>query len=300
MSDLTGPQAKQLQPTLKELSSLNNPLVKELIALKDSAKARRRSGRFVVEGLREVSRALRAGWTLEAALFEPSLLELSALVELIEGAQSEASSASSWRIAPPRPLLLASCTAQVFAKLAYRSSVPNAVGLFCQQSHELNSLPEPQEAEQAPLYLVVERIEKPGNLGALLRTANAMGVSAVFVCEGSSDLYHPNALRNSLGGFFDLPIVSCASEEALSWLKARGVQIITTYLEGAVSLDAIELSGATAIVLGAEDQGVTPLWVEASDALALIPMAGVVDSLNVSVAAGMALYEATRQRRASR
>jgi TrmH family RNA methyltransferase len=142
----------------------------------------------------------------------------------------------------------------------------------------------------------VEGVEKPGNLGALLRTASALGVDAVWACDCPVDLYHPNALRNSLGGLFDLTLVQCESREALSWLKAREVQVVTTYLEGASALHTLTLTTASALVVGAEDKGVSPVWVEGSDALALIPMSGVVDSLNVSVAAGMALYEATRQR----
>ena len=282
-------------PRLKEVSSAKNPIIKEVLSLSESAKARRAAGRFVVEGLRELSRAIEAGWTLETALFPPHLISLEELSELVRASQGRRPVQGAEALSSARPLLYVSCAPPAFERVAYRGAVPNAVGVFCARPRSLEDLT--TSDARPPLYLVVERVEKPGNLGALLRTASAMGVTAVLLCEPRCDLYHPNVLRNSLGGPFDLPVICCESQEAISWLKGRGVQVVTTYLEGATQLETLELTGPTALVVGAEDRGVTERWVEASDALALIPMQGVVDSLNVSVAAGMALFEATRQRR---
>lgn len=288
-------------PKLKEVSSAKNPIIKEVTSLTDSAKARRSAGRFTVEGLREVSRAVESGWTLETALFDPSHLSLEQLTTLVSEALLRRA-ARPLITAPPqdaRELMFVSCASVAFERVAYRASVANVVGVFRAQTQSLSALGERLEGEPSPLVLVAEQVEKPGNLGALLRTADAMGVSAVLVCDARCDLFHPNVLRNSLGGFFHLPVIACSAEEAISWLQARGVQLITTYLEGASALESLDLTRATALVVGAEDQGVSDRWIEVSDALALIPMQGVVDSLNVSVAAGMALFEASRQRRAS-
>ena len=286
---------------LKEVTSAKNPIIKEVSSLTDSAKSRRVEGRFTVEGLREVSRAIEAGWTLETALFDPSKLPLDELSTLINEALSRRAKRPFTLPEPSdaRALLYVSCASVAFERVAYRSAVANVVGVFRAQAQTLSSLSERLQSVSSPLILVAEGVEKPGNLGALLRTANAMGVDALLACEARCDLYHPNALRNSLGGAFDLPVIPCSSEEATQWLKEHRLQIVTTYLEGATALERLDLTRPTALVVGAEDQGVTARWVEASDALALIPMQGVVDSLNVSVAAGMALFEATRQRRAS-
>ena len=295
---------RHAQATLKvkEVTSAKNPIIKEVSSLTDSAKSRRVAGRFTVEGLREVSRAIEAGWTLETALFDPSKLSLDELSALISEALSRRATRPLITEAPSeaRELLYVSCASSAFERVAYRSAVANVVGVFRAQAQTLSALSERLQGVSSPLLLVAEGVEKPGNLGALLRTANAMGVDALLACEARCDLYHPNALRNSLGGAFDLPVISCSSEEAIAWLRAHGVQLVTTYLEGASALESLDLTRSTALVVGSEDQGVTARWVEASDALALIPMQGVVDSLNVSVTAGMALFEATRQRRASR
>lgn len=284
-------------PRLKEVSSVKNPLIKEVISFIESSKARRASERFIVEGLRELSRALESGWILETILYDPSRTSINELTKLIKEAQQKCSQKKSLSsLENRRDLLFVNCTSAVFDRIAYRSSVSNAVGIFRSALHSLSTLTE-DNLHSPPLYLVAEGIEKPGNLGALLRTANAMGVSAVFSCNSHLNIYHPNVLRNSLGGFFDLSIVTCSTQEAIEWFKARQIQIVTTYLEGATQLESLDFTQATALVVGAEDQGVSNPWIEASDALAFIPMQGVVDSLNVSVATGMALFEITRQRR---
>ncbi|MBM4292224.1 MAG: RNA methyltransferase, partial [Deltaproteobacteria bacterium] len=193
--------------------------------------------------------------------------------------------------------LYARCPPELFTRIAYRAHTPNAIAILRARPHTLDALTAALRATRGPeLLLILEGIEKPGNLGALLRTADALGVSGVVLCDCPCDLYHPNALRNSLGGAFSVPTATCTRAEALPWLKARGVQLIITHLEGARPPYALDLRGPTALVLGAEDKGVTPEWAAAADHLARIPMSGVVDSLNVSAAAAMILYEATRQR----
>ena len=281
-------------PTHKDITSPKNPLIRDLQDLTEHAKARRARGRFVTEGLREIERAARAGWEIEAILYCPDHTP----PDTINTLTSHSPPLSPDPAGHPQRLY-ARCPPEVFNKVAYRAQVPNAVAILRARDHTLSALSHaltPRATSTPELILVIEGVEKPGNLGALLRTADALGVSGAILCDCPCDLYHPNTLRNSLGGAFNIPTATCAPAEAISWLKARGTSIIVTHLEGARPPYDLNLSGPTALVLGAEDRGVTRQWVEAADALALIPMSGVVDSLNVSAAAAMFLYEATRQR----
>ena len=278
----------------KDITSPKNPLIQEVTQLLTRPKERRAHNKLIAEGLREIERALRAGWELETLLYRPDLTPPEAISALTAHAPP---------LSPTDPTrhhtLHARCAPEAFSKIAYRADVPNAVAVLRGRPHTLSALSDALAArpDASPeLLLIIEGVEKPGNLGALLRTADALGVSGALLCDCPCDLYHPNALRNSLGGAFSVPTATCASAEAISWLKARGARLVVTHLEGARPPYALDLRGPTAIVLGAEDRGVSAAWVEAADDLALIPMRGVVDSLNVSAAAAMTLYEAHRQR----
>jgi TrmH family RNA methyltransferase len=152
-----------------------------------------------------------------------------------------------------------------------------------------------------PLLLIMESVEKPGNLGAMLRTADAAGVDAVLVCDPHTDIFNPNAIRASLGAIFTVPVVACSSEEAVAFLRftplgSKKIKIMATWLEAARSLYDVDLRQPLAFVLGAEATGITPFWVEQADERIIIPMSGQVDSLNVSASAAVVLFEAVRQR----
>ncbi len=156
----------------------------------------------------------------------------------------------------------------------------------------------PQGARQqgAPLIMVLEGVEKPGNLGAVLRSADAAGADAVIVCDPLTDLWNPNLIRASIGAVFTVPTVCCSSQEAIAWLKARGIRILTAQLQDSSAYYDCDMTGPTAIVMGTEATGLTDPWRQAADAHVLIPMLGRLDSLNVSVSAAILLYEAVRQR----
>ena len=147
-----------------------------------------------------------------------------------------------------------------------------------------------------PLIMVLEGVEKPGNLGAVLRSADAAGADAVIVCDPLTDLYNPNLIRASIGAIFTVPTVACSSEEAIAFLKARGIRILTAQLQDSSVYYDVDMACGTAIVMGTESTGLTPIWRKAADAHILIPMLGRLDSLNVSVSAAILLYEAVRQR----
>ena len=148
----------------------------------------------------------------------------------------------------------------------------------------------------APLIVVVESVEKPGNLGAMLRTADASGVSAVIVCDPHTDLYNPNLIRASLGGVFTRNIAVCSSEEAITWLKGHGISILTAQLQDSELYYDTDMTRPTALVFGTEADGLTDIWRRAADAHIRIPMLGRIDSLNVSASMAVLCYEALRQR----
>jgi TrmH family RNA methyltransferase len=147
-----------------------------------------------------------------------------------------------------------------------------------------------------PLIVVLETVEKPGNLGAILRSADGAGVDLVIVCDQQMDIHNPNVIRNSLGGFFNVPTVQCASEDAIAFLEEKSVQILSTYLEASVAYYTVDMKIPTALVVGSEAFGISETWVKASAQNIIIPMTGIIDSLNVSSAASIVMFEAKRQR----
>lgn len=262
----------------KHISSSQNALVKQMILLNQKSRERKKSGLFIVEGLREVERALISGWKVESLWF-------------VEGVTQEADVKDI--LALDSTLRWTSCTEEVFSKFAYRSDVPNVIGVFEQKNNGLDNL----KLSNKALIVGVEAIEKPGNLGAIMRTADAAGIEALVVCDQVVDIYHPNVIRNSLGGFFDLQVAVCTSSEAIAYFKKNNIDIVITYLKGSIPHDEANYTQSVCLMMGAEDKGLTDTWVQAADKIVRIPMVGVVDSLNVSVSAAIVMYEAVRQRK---
>jgi TrmH family RNA methyltransferase len=192
---------------------------------------------------------------------------------------------------------------QVYEKMAYRGSTEGLMAVVKVKDHRLFSLLAPHStlherfSLHSPLIIVLERVEKPGNLGAILRTAEAAGVDAVMVCDPLTDLYNPNLIRASIGGVFSVPVAVCTSEECIRFLKERHIRILTAQLQDSYEYYDYDMRQATAIVMGTESTGLTQQWREAADAHIRIPMLGRLDSLNVSVSAAILMYEAVRQRK---
>ncbi len=264
----------------KHLTSPNNPLIKQAIQLKNKARERKKQGLFIAEGLREVRLALLNGFEATCFFYDPAQTSKDILSNVLENA-----------VISPKEII--TINEKVLEKIAYRSSVPNVVGIFKNKPVGEERL---AVGSRQPLILVLEGIEKPGNLGAILRTADAAGVNVVIACEPQFDLFNPNAIRASLGAIFTLPIYEMSSEEAAAFLKKQNIPIYSTYLEAAKPLYECNLKKAVAIVLGAEATGITPFWVEQADERVVIPMSGQVDSMNVSASAAIVLFEAVRQR----
>lgn len=255
---------------MEQITSLQNERVKRIIKLQRKAAVRREEGLTVMEGAREVQRAIENGWRPVELWFCPEL-----------GSEK------------PGGTGYFECSRAVFEKISYRESPDGVLAVGPLVGKTLAELKVPEN----PLILVAEGLEKPGNLGALLRTADGAGADAVIVCDSATDLNNPNVIRASIGTLFYLPVAEAASEETVAFLKEKGIQIISAVPDAETVYTDIDLSGPVAVVVGAEDKGLSGLWKDGADLNVKIPMLGKNDSLNVSVSAAILLYEAVRQRR---
>lgn len=181
---------------------------------------------------------------------------------------------------------------EIYQKVAYREGTEGIIAEVRAKEKRLEDL----KLKENPLVVVLESVEKPGNLGAVLRSADAAGADAVLICDPLTDLYNPNLIRASIGAVFTVPCVACSSAEAISWLKLHGVQILTAQLQDSEWYYDTDMERGTAIVIGTEATGLTQAWRDAADAHIKIPMLGALDSLNASVSAAILLFEAVRQR----
>lgn len=263
----------------KEISSIQNSLVKDIIKLQEKSRERKKTQRFVIEGLREVQLALKGNYQFDKILFEPSIVSIDKIQDLGNLEATEIISISS----------------EVYKKLAYRSSTEGVLAICKTKSFSLNSL---NFHSENPLILVAEAPEKPGNIGALLRTADAANVDAVIVANPKTDLYNPNIIRSSVGCIFTNVIGTGSTDEILSFLKNKQISIYSAALnsdsENYVNQD---FTKSTAVVVGTEATGLSEKWLKNSTKNIIIPMLGEIDSMNVSVSAGILIYEAKRQRK---
>lgn len=262
------------------ITSLTNPQVKAAVRLRDR-RERESTGLTIVDGAREILRALDAGVRIDTTFITPDLVRSSDAIAVAD------------RIGRRERTIEVSPT--VLAKVAFGDRSDGIVAIVEAPRLELADLELPPD----PLLVVVEGVEKPGNLGAILRSADGAGVSAVIAADPRTDLFNPNAIRASLGTIFALPVVAAASEDVRAWLAAHGVRPVAAIVEAATPYTRADLTGPVAIVLGSEAHGLSTAWRDEPLVAVSIPMAGVADSLNVSVAAAVLLYEAVRQRTAT-
>ena len=248
------------------ITSPQNPKIKELVLLETKSRERRARGLFVVEGRREYERACAAGYETVTLFMREGEPQAERADFTVSG--------------------------RVYEKIALRDSTEGLVAVMRSRLIGLDRL----SLSASPLILVLESVEKPGNLGAVLRSADAAGVDAVLVCDPLTDLYNPNLIRASLGAIFSVPTVACTSEEAFAWLSARGIAVLTAQLQDSELYYETDMVRPTALVFGTEDKGLSSFWRERADAHIRIPMAGAMDSLNVSVSAAILAFEAVRQR----
>ena len=254
------------------ITSTQNPRIKHLLLLQQKSAQRKKDGLFVVEGRRELEHCLAAGYTVRAVF----------VCEEIAGTH----------LSLPQGAELVPVSRNVYERIAYRGGTEGVVALAETRLTSLNEL----HLSASPLIVVLESVEKPGNLGAVLRSADAAGVDAVIVCDPLTDLYNPNLIRSSTGAFFSVPCVACTSQACIDFLKARHIRILTAQLQDSNLYYDTDMCQATALVMGTEATGLTDLWRNVADAHIRIPMSGCADSLNVSVSAAILMFEAVRQR----
>ena len=262
-----------------ELTSPANPKVKYVVKLR-SWSTREETGEMIVEGFRECRRALDNGYRPHAIFHCPELyLKNENEPQLVADAERVGADVFT-------------CSKAAFIKMAYKERPDGLLMVGPHVAKRLSDLVLPPHA----LVIVTESIEKPGNLGTILRSADAAKVAAVIVCDRTTDIHNPNVVRASTGTMFSVPVVEASSDEALAWLKARGFRILAATPHAEKLHFEVDLTGNVAIALGAEQYGLTQKWMDGAELRVRIPMLGLADSLNVSAAATILVYEAVRQR----
>ena len=256
------------------ITSTQNPKIKNVIAL-EKPRERKKQCLFVIEGIKEIKLALDAGYKIGNLFFCEDIISRHELTQL--GADDK---------------LLIPVSKDVFDKVAVRENSGGVLAVAEQKTHRLEHI----VLSKNPLLLILESVEKPGNLGAILRTADAAGIDAVIICDPQTDFYNPNVIRSSIGCVFTKQIASASSMETIAWLKKNGISIYCTYLKASQAYHLVDYKKPSAIVMGTEATGLSDEWVNSSTANIIIPMAGAIDSMNVSTAAAVVVFEAKRQR----
>ena len=264
---------------IKEISSLQNPLIKKVLVLKEKSRERKKSGLFILEGERELQLALKGKYEVITLFFYAGLISVDDILELLEASKSY-----------PK---LVSITKAVYQKLAYRETTEGIVALVKSKTHDLDDL---LFKKDNPLILVAEAPEKPGNIGALLRTADAANLDAVIIADPKGDVYNPNIIRSSIGCVFTNVIAMATTEQVIAFLKSRHITILCAALTASKNYIETDFKGPTAIVVGTESTGLRKAWLNNSNQNIIIPMQGEIDSMNVSVSAAILIFEALRQR----
>ncbi|MEZ4615421.1 MAG: RNA methyltransferase [Caldilineaceae bacterium] len=260
------------------ITSLQNPRIKNVVKLHQH-RQRRRQGRFLIEGYRALWYAAEQGYPIEEVYRCPPLYfgkNEDALLDRLAAGGAQ----------------IMEVTEEVFLKMAVRGR-PEGLLAVAPQCHR--TLLEHQPPPHA-FYLIAEAVEKPGNLGTLLRSADGAGASGVIVCDPCTDIWHPDVVRGSVGAFFTMPLFECKSQTVLSWCRAHGIQMLAATPQAETLYTAVDMTGPVAIAVGTEQYGLSETWLTAADCQIKLPMLGTANSLNVAVAATLLLYEVVRQR----
>jgi TrmH family RNA methyltransferase len=263
---------------IKEITSLRNPQVKAVVELRER-RSRDETGLMIVEGLREIALAQQAGIVFSELYFEQLFFEDKVNQKFIESV-----------IPQGKEIFL--LPEYVFEKMTFGHRHEGVLGVCVQPKKTLKAM----ALSKKPFVVVVESVEKPGNLGAILRTADAVGVDGLIVCDPVTDIYNPNVIRSSLGAIFSVCVVQSSKEETLAFFKANKMTVCATVPQAGQCYSSVDISMPLAVVMGSEEKGLSEFWQKNCDVSVYIPMKGKVDSLNVSVSAAVILYEIIRQR----
>jgi TrmH family RNA methyltransferase len=258
---------------MKQIFSVQNSFIKSLLQLQEKAKARKKSGTFLIEGLREIELAIKGNYELETILFVPEIIT-----------EKQISKFSNFQIIE--------ISKEVYQKLAYRDTTEGILAVAKTKTLGLSDLKLPKN----PLIVVMEAIEKPGNIGAMLRTCDAAKVDAVIIANPKTDLYNPNIIRSSVGCLFTNQIATASSEEVVAFLIENNINFYSATLQNSTAYHTQNYNTPTALVVGTEATGLSQIWRDKATQNIIIPMQGEIDSMNVSVAAAILIFEAKRQR----
>lgn len=262
---------------MKKIVSTQNSYIKELVKLQEKSRERRKKGLFLVEGQREISLVKKGNYEIDSILFMVDFFSVEEITNLY-----------------PTSINKIEITKEVYQKLAYRDSTEGIIAVVKTKDFSLENI---NFKTRAPLVLVLESIEKPGNIGAMLRTADAANVDAVFIADAKTDMYNPNIIRSSVGCIFTNKIAVASSEEIIDFLNKNNINIYSATLQNSNAYDKEDYTKPTAIVVGTEATGLTKIWRENATQNINIPMQGEIDSMNVSVACAIITFEAKRQKR---
>ena len=259
---------------MKQIQSLQNPLIKNILKLQEKSRERKKQQLFIIEGKREVELAFKSDFEIESLLFISQKIEHQYLKQFNAKEVIE-------------------ITSEVYQKIAYRESTEGIIAIAKSKYIDLKSL---TFKNKHPLILVLEGIEKPGNIGAMIRTADAANIDAVILADPKTDQYNPNVIRSSVGGVFTKNIVISSSKDIIAFFKKNDIKMYAATLQNSNLYTNQNYTEASAIIVGTEAKGLTQIWRDHSSKNINIPMQGEIDSMNVSVAAAIILFEAKRQR----
>ena len=262
---------------MKEITSIQNPYIKNLVKLQEKARERKKQGLFIIEGKREISLAISSKYEFDNVLFCPKIISEKEIIQLFN-----------------QNINKIGISIEVYQKLAYRDSTEGIIAVTKTKDLSLNKI---QLNNKKPLILVAEGIEKPGNIGALLRTADAANVDAVFIASPKSDLYNTNIIRSSVGCVFTNQIAQGTSEEIIAYLQKNSIDIYAATLQNSNEYHKQDFTNSAAIIVGTEATGLSNIWRTVATQHINIPMQGKIDSMNVSVSAAIIIFEAVRQRK---
>lgn len=262
---------------IEKIISLQNPRIKNLVRL-SKARERKEQHLIVIEGYREIRMAIDFGFAIKELFYTSDINTSSDRERFLQ--------------ILPKNCRIVEITKTVFEKIAYRENSDGLIALAVPRYLKADEL----ILSSNPLILVLESVEKPGNLGAILRTADAAAIDVIMVCDPQTDIYNPNVIRSSLGCIFSKQVITCTSDEAMAFLKNKGINTYAAALTASKFYHETDFKDATAIVMGTEADGLTDFWLKGADNQVKIPMCGNVDSLNVSASAAILVFEAKRQR----
>ncbi|MDX1363066.1 TrmH family RNA methyltransferase [Arenibacter latericius] len=265
---------------IKEINSVQNPLVRQTLVLIEKSRERKKKGSFIIEGVKELELAIKGGYNLQTLFFYPEIITKERVLEQLKELKEQ-------------PELI-SISKEVFQKIAYRNSTGGVLAIAKTKEHSLDQL---KLERKNPLILVAEAPEKPGNIGALLRTADAAGLDAVIIANAKGDLYNPNIIRSSVGCLFTTNIGIGSTVEVIEYLNKNNISINCAALTASKAYTSVDFTQPTAIVVGTEATGLSEDWLKKSNQNIIIPMQGEIDSMNVSVSAAILIFEAVRQRK---